>query len=219
MNYKYKYHALHRDCFNLSLLAHHDFDTMLVTMHQSGTHWLKYMLTLALAEKLGVEKPEYIQSDIFFGNPTSYQCDYEIARIASAHSIPHALVGSKIFNKILRFPKYLVLVRDMRGSLVSNFEKWTDHPEYTDFSTFLKGDKKGKRFNSDIWWCIHFYNAWGHVLENMPDSTMLVGYEDFIINTYDGLKKYIGFSWARIKQGTASTWNPWGIKKQDAVKT
>jgi len=65
MNYKYKYHALRHYCFNFSLLAHRDFDAMLITMHQSGTHWLKYMLTLALAEKLGVEKPEYIQSYIF----------------------------------------------------------------------------------------------------------------------------------------------------------
>jgi len=72
MNYKYKYHALRRDCFNFSLLAHRDFDAMLITMHQSGTHWLKYMLTLALAKKLGLGNPEYIQSDIFFGTPSSY---------------------------------------------------------------------------------------------------------------------------------------------------
>jgi len=187
------YHALRRDCFNLSLLAHRDFDTMLVTMHQSGTHWLKYMLTLALTEKLGVEKPEYIQSDIFFGNPSTYQCDYEIARIASTHSIPHSFIGSKLFNKILRFPKYLVLVRDIRSSLVSNFEKWKDHPEYKDFSTFLRGDEKGKRFNSDIWWCMRFYNAWGRVLKNIPNTTMFVRYEDLMINTYDVLKDISDF--------------------------
>ena len=188
MNYKHKYRALRRDCFNLSLLTHRDFDAMLITMHQSGTHWLKYMLTLSLAEKLGVEKPEYIQSDIFFGNPSTYQCDYEIARIASTHSVPHSFVGSKLFNKILRFPKYLVLVRDMRSSLVSNFEKWKDHPEYKDFSTFLRGDEKGKRFNNDIWWCMRFYNAWGRVLKNIPRTTMFIRYEDLTENTFHTLK-------------------------------
>ena len=193
MNYKYKYHALRRDCFNFSLLAHRDFDAMLITMHQSGTHWLKYMLTLALVKKLGIQRPGYIQDDIFFGNPSSYQCDYEIARIASAHSIPHVLVGSKVLNQMLRFPKYLVLVRDMRASLVSNYEKWKGHVEYTDFSTFLRGDVKGKRFNSDIWWCIRFYNAWGRVLTNAPDHAITIKYEDLITDTPGVLKNISNF--------------------------
>ncbi len=150
MNYKYKYHALRRDCFNFPLLAHRDFDAMLITMHQSGTHWLKYMLTLPLSEKLDLDLPEYIQSDLFFGNPSSYQNNSEMIRIASSHSITHALVGSNLFNKILHSPKYLILVRDMRPSLVSNFEKWKHHIEYANFSTFLRRDEKGNRFNSDI---------------------------------------------------------------------
>ncbi len=37
MVYKYKYHALHRDCFNFSLLNHRDFDAMLITMRQTKT--------------------------------------------------------------------------------------------------------------------------------------------------------------------------------------
>lgn len=193
MNYKYKYHALRREYINLSLLVHRDFDSMLITMHQSGTHWLKYMLTLALVEKLGIDRPEFMQDDMFFGNPSSYQCNYEISRIASAHSIPHLLLGSKLLNNILRFPRYVVLVRDMRASLVSNFEKWKDHAEYTDFSTFIRGDEKGKKFNSDIWWCIHFYNAWGRVLTNIPDTTMFIRYEDLTANTFSTLKNISAF--------------------------
>lgn len=188
MNYKYIYHALRRDYFNFSLLAHRDFDAMLITMHQSGTHWVKYMLTLALVNKLGLQRPGYIQDDLFFGNPSSYQCDYKIARIASAHSIPHTLVGSKLFNKILHFPKYLILVRDMRASLVSNYEKWKGNIEYTDFSTFLRGDVTGKRFNSDIWWCLRFYNAWGRVITNVPDHAITIKYEDLVSNTHNVLK-------------------------------
>ena len=199
MNYKYKYHALRRDYFNFSLLAHRDFDAMLITMHQSGTHWLQYMLTLALAEKLGLDKPDYIQSDLFFGNPSSYQNNSETIRIAGSHSIPHALVGSNLFNKILRFPKYLILVRDMRASLVSNFEKWKDHVEYTNFSTYLRGDEKGKRFNSDIWWCIRFYNAWGRILNNMPDSTFSIKYEDLLTNTFHVLTNASEFLGLELK--------------------
>jgi len=81
----------------------------------------------------------------------------------------------------------------MRYSLVSNFEKWKDHPEYTDFSTFLRGNEEGKRFNSDIWWCMRFYNAWGRVLKNIPNTTMFVKYEDLIINTDDVLKNISDF--------------------------
>jgi hypothetical protein len=161
---------------------------MLITMHQSGTHWLKYMLTLALVEKLGIDRPEYIQDDMFFGNPSSYQCNYKISRIASAHSTPHLLLGSKLLNKMLHFPRYIVLVRDMRDSLVSIFEKWNHDDEYTDFSIFIRGDEKGKRFNSDIWWCIHFYNAWGRILENIPDTTIFIRYEDLTENTFHTLK-------------------------------
>jgi len=193
MNYKYKYHLLRRNYFNFSLLAHRDFDAMIITMHQSGTHWLKYMLTLALVKKLAIKRPGYIQDDIFFGNPSSYQCNYNIVRIASAHSIPHVLIGSKLLNQILSFPKYLVLVRDIRASLVSNYEKWKDNVEYTDFSTFLRGDEKGKRFNNDLWWCLRFNNAWGKVLANIPDSTMLIRYEDLIANTFYSLKNVSHF--------------------------
>ena len=193
MNYKYKYHALRRDWFNFSLLAHRDFDAMLVSMHQSGTHWLQYMLTLALVKKLGIEQPEYIQNELFFGNASIYKCDYDVARIAGSHSIPHLLVGSKLLNKTLHFPKYLVLVRDMCASLVSNFEKWKDHVGYTDFSTFIRGDERGKRFNSDIWWCIRFYNTWGRVLENIPDTTTFIRYEDLTTDTFDILKNITVF--------------------------
>jgi len=187
------YHALRRDFSNFSLLVHRDFNAMLISMHQSGTHWLQYMLTMALVKKLGIEQPEYIQNELFFGNPSSYKCDHDIPRIAGSHSIPHILVGSRILNKFVRFPKYLILVRDMRSSLVSNFEKWKENIEYKDFSTFLRGDEKGKRFNSDIWWCIRFYNAWGRVLANKPERTMSVRYEDLIINTYDLLKNISDF--------------------------
>ena len=193
MNYKYRYHTLRRDCINFSLLAHRDFDSMLITMHQSGTHWLKYMLTLSLVKKLGIDRPEYIQDDMFFGNPSSYQCNYEISRIASAHSIPNLLLGSKLLNKVLHFPRYIILVRDMRASLVSNYEKWKHDDEYTDFSTFLRGNETGEKFNSDIWWCMHFYNAWGRVLKNIPDTTIFIRYEDLAANTFHTLKNISTF--------------------------
>ena len=187
------YHALRRDIFNFSLLANRDFDAMLISMHQSGTHWLQYMLTMALVKKIGLEQPEYIQNELFFGNPSSYKCDHDSPRIAGSHSIPHILVGSKILNKLVRFPKYLILVRDMRVSLISNYEKWKENVEYKDFSTFLRGDEKGKRFNSDIWWCIRFYNAWGRVLTNVPETTRFIRYEDLTTNTFSTLKDVSDF--------------------------
>jgi len=101
--------------------------------------------------------------------------------------------GTHWFKYILHFPRHVVLVRDMCTSLISNFEKWKDYVECTDSSTFIRGDEKGKRFNSDIWWCIRFYNAWGRVLINIPDTTMSIRYEDMMTNTHDVLKNISAF--------------------------
>ena len=65
--------------------------------------------------------------------------------------------------------------------------------EYTGFSNLIRGDETGKRFNSDLWWCLRFYNAWGKVLENNPGTTMFIIYEDLTKDTFNILKNIAVF--------------------------
>jgi len=91
---------------------------------------------------------------------------------------------------VMTFPRYVILVRDIRASLVSNYEKWKPS---CGFSEYLRGDVRGKRFNSDIWWCIRFNNAWGRVLETIPETTTLIKYEAMKEDTYTEFSKLVKF--------------------------
>ncbi len=171
------YHSLRRDISNFSLIRHRNFDGFLISMHQSGTHWLKHMLATALTHKLGLPPPQYIHANDVIAGPKDPVSNTRLPHIVSAHSIPHILLRSALFRRLVKLPPFVVLVRDIRASLVSNYEKWKDHYQ-CDFSTFLRGDVSGHRFNNDIWWCLRFCNSWGNLVHHFPDGTLLVKYEN-----------------------------------------
>lgn len=177
MKAAFLYHSLRRDLSNFSLIKHRAFDGFLISMHQSGTHWLKHMLATALTHKLGLPPPRYIHANDVIAGPRDPLANARLPHIVSTHSIPHGLLGSRLFRRLLRLPPYVVLVRDIRASLVSNYEKWKQHYA-CDFSVFLRGDISGHRFNNDIWWCIRFCNSWGRLAQRFPETTLVVKYED-----------------------------------------
>ncbi len=180
------------------MLKHRDFIGMLVTMHQSGTHWVKHILTSAIYHEKGFEQPKSIyDEDRFIGNPKSHRGRPGVPSITASHSIPHILLGSQLLHRMVTFPKYVILVRDIRACLVSNYEKWKPS---CGFSEYLHGDVRGKRFNSDIWWCIRFYNAWGRVLENVPDKATLIRYESMKEDTYTEFSKLVDFMGLEISR-------------------
>lgn len=173
----FAYHCFRRDVSNFSLVKHRHFDGFLISMHQSGTHWLKHMLSMAITRELGLPPPKYIHANDVIGGVKEPGLYPQAPQIVMSHSIPHMLLKYATFRKLIRLPKYVVLVRDMRASLVSNYEKWKD--QYgCDFSEYLRGDISGHRFNNDVWWCIRFYNAWGYLAEKFPEDTLVVKYED-----------------------------------------
>ncbi len=174
---QFKFHSLRRDVSNFALLKHRNFDGFIVSMHQSGTHWLKYMLALALVEKYQLPPPRYNHANDIIGGPKDPRTYAQLPRLASSHSIPHALVHAGWFRRRWPLPRYLVLVRDMRASLVSNYEKWKQHYG-VEFVDYLRGDPSGRLYNSDIWWCLRFMNAWGELAERYPEDTMVLRYED-----------------------------------------
>ena len=184
----YAYHCLRRDISNFSLVKRRQFDGVLISMHQSGTHWLKHMLACALTDKHGLPPPEYIHANDVIAGPRDRRMNDLIPHLVSAHSIPHALFRSKLFHSCVSLPPYVVLVRDIRATLVSNYEKWKEHYQ-CDFEEFLLGDISGQRFNNDIWWCIRFCNMWGAIQARVPGSLLLVRYEDLRKSTLEELQR------------------------------
>ena len=174
---QFKFHSLRRDISNLALLKHRRFDGFIVSMHQSGTHWLKFMLALALVDKYGLPPPRYNHANDIIGGPKDPRVYSELPALASSHSIPHPLVHAGWVRRCWPLPKYVVLVRDMRASLVSNYEKWKQHYG-VEFTEYLRGDPSGRRYNSDLWWCLRFMNAWGRVAQRFSAETHVLRYED-----------------------------------------
>lgn len=191
---RFRYHCLRRDVSNFSLLKHRDYTGFLVTMHQSGTHWLKHMLATAIARQFGLSPPRYSSANEIIGGIRDPFDHPGVPHIVCTHSIPHALVGVPAVRRWIRFPRYVVLVRDIRATLVANYEKWNDRYGCA-FSEFLRGDVSGRRFNSDIWWCLRFCNAWGAVAARFPGETLVVKYEDLRRDALGGLEAINGF-WA-----------------------
>lgn len=152
-------------------------DGAIVSMHQSGTHWLKFMLASAIATHYAIEPPRYNHANDVIGGLKDARADPRIPDLRNTHSIAPLLLRPMLAAGIVRLPPLVVLVRDMRVSLVSNYRKWTTRYA-TEFPTFLRGDPAGRRYNSDIWWCIRFHNAWGRLLLSYPATVRLVRYED-----------------------------------------
>ncbi len=176
----FRWHCLRRDVSNFALLKHRHFDGFLVTMQHSGTHWLKYMMSCALALQLDLPAPRFVHNDSsndFIGHPRHARCYPDAPRLASTHSVPHALFDSRLLRLGMELPPYVVLVRDLRAALVSNYEKWKDRYGVS-FKTYLRGDPRGRRYIFDIWGGMHFLNRWARVARRFPATTLEVRYED-----------------------------------------
>ena len=175
-----RYHArtVERGLLNLRTVRHLWVDGVLVTMQQSGTHWVRYMLGLVLARLYDVPPPAYIQDRSIVGKPIHRH----IPRIADTGMHPNYLLRSRALFRLLHVPKHVVLVRDLRDSLVSNYERLKDNYN-VDFSTYLRGDVRRKNYRSDIWSRIRFLNGWGPVVERQPEHVAVLKYEDLLADT------------------------------------
>ncbi len=174
---RYRLHAWHRNLGNFALIKHRACDGHLLSMHQSGTHWLKFMLANALSHQYETPPPQYNHANDIIGGPRDVVRYPQLPRLISSHSIPHPLLLSRTVHRLLALPPYVVLVRDIRATLVSNYAKWRDAYR-TDFSTYLLGDPRGRRYNSDIWWALRFLNGWGRVRRTIPERVCVIRYED-----------------------------------------
>jgi hypothetical protein len=185
---RFALHCANRDWTNFALLRYRDFQGFLVTGQNSGTQWLKYMLSLAIAAEYGVEPPQYFNnasSNDIIGHPKHKRKYQQLPRIASAHSIPHAALP--LLYGTMKFPPYVVLVRDMRDALISNYAKWRERYQVP-FDVYVAGDPSGERYVCDAWWYVRFLNAWGRMATQYPERVLTLRYEDLRKTPAQGLR-------------------------------
>ncbi|MEL7481062.1 MAG: sulfotransferase domain-containing protein [Pseudomonadota bacterium] len=164
---------------NFSVLRHGAFDGMLVTSKNSGTHWIKYMLAVALAEEYRLPPPTYFSENAvrpYIGWPKDAATFEVLPRLAFSHTIPHALMDWGWARSLAHLPKYVLAVRHPMSILASHYAKWS-HELQVDWLTYLRGDPAGSRYRCDIYWMARFWNRWGEILSRDPDRFHILPYE------------------------------------------
>jgi hypothetical protein len=191
MNTAFRLHGIDRGLTNLALLKYRDWQGFLVTGQHSGTHWIKWMLSHAIAEQYGVAPPRYYNnnsSNEIIGHPRNARIHPHLPRIAMSHSIPPFPLDWRWVRAVAPLPPYAVVIRDVRDVLISNYEKWRERYAVP-FSTYVAGDPRGKTFGCDVWWYVRFMNRWGRVAELYPHETLVLRYEDFRADARGSLQR------------------------------
>ena len=180
-----KARALEGGLLNLRTIRYQRYDGILVSMQQSGTRWIRYMLTLVLARLHDLELPDNIQGRTVVGKPRYPQTP----QIRDTTMSPHYFLRSRTLFRLFRVPNHLILVRNLRDTLVSRYEKLISRYEIgksdykVDFSTYLRGDVRRSESRVDIWSRIRFLNGWGAVVERQPEHVAVLKYEDLQADT------------------------------------
>lgn len=176
------------DLPNLSLLTRRDWHAVIATQHHAGTHWLLHMLIELMAETYDVPRQADIDDMRVIARHKEKPAFSHIPAIAHSHKISSWLTHAAPFRWWLRYPRYVVLVRDIRASLVSLYEK---HREQYDvpFSELVQGDPLRRRFRKDVWRDVRFFNAWARVRRLMPDRVLILRYEDMKDDTAGQLRR------------------------------
>ncbi|HEX2818347.1 MAG TPA: hypothetical protein VHN39_18285, partial [Phenylobacterium sp.] len=102
-------------------------DGFLISGHNSGTHWLRFMLSTAIAHRLELPRPAYSsgpQSDVYIGHARHRRPFPQAPRIGSSHHMPSRLVALLGAVGLVRLPPVVLLVRHIPDSLISYFFKW-----------------------------------------------------------------------------------------------
>lgn len=188
----FRLHCLNRDNANLSLLKYNDFQGFLVTGQHSGTHWIKWMMSHAMAHHYQVPPPKYYDnrsSNDIIGHPKHARMHPQLPRIASSHAIPPTPMQWAWVRRWRNLPPYVLVVRDMRDVLVSNYEKWK-HRYNVSFAEYLEGDPWSQKYITDVWNYTRFMNRWGEVItRSQPGEIVVLKYEDVKKDTAAALKK------------------------------
>jgi hypothetical protein len=200
MNLKHLQQIICRDLTQLSLARPRNrrYDGFMVTMRLSGTHWLKHLLATVLAEQYGLPAPEHVDDHRTIGIPADPPIHVQgVPRIVHSHALPSPLVHAPPVGNLLQFPRYILLIRDLRAAEVSHYEKYKDRFPAKCFSEFLRSDAGCKKYGKGIWWKMRFLNAWNRVRRWQPDHVHVVHYELLRSDTHQQLRAicdYLGMT-------------------------
>ncbi len=164
---------------NFSVLRHGAFDGLLVTSKNSGTHWVKYMFAVALADTYGIERPTYFSENAvrpYIGWPKDDPVFPQLPRLAFSHTIPHRLADWGWARSLAGLPPYALCIRHPMAILASHHAKW-EYDIQVDWLEYLQGDPDGRRYRCDLYWLARFWNRWGEVEKKFPGSILRVQYE------------------------------------------
>ncbi|WP_372781981.1 sulfotransferase domain-containing protein [Phenylobacterium sp.] len=177
-------------------------DGFLISGHNSGTHWLRFMLSSAIAHRLALPRPTYSsgpQSDVYIGHARHPRKHPQAPRIGSAHHMPSRLIALLGALRLARLPPVVLLVRDIPDSLISYFFKWREIKQLGALDAYVARPPSAQ--GVDLWWFIRFFNRWGVLRRVFPQTVMVVRYEDV---------EHDPELWVR------RIWAHWGVELSDA---
>lgn len=131
------------------------------------------MLGAVLAEAYDVPRTEELIDRSLIGDHKHPPVWPEVPRIVQSHNTPSPIVHALPLRSVLRFPKYLVVTRDLRSSLVSHYEK--HYAKTMDFDQYLRNSRIGAgRISWNLWHRIRFLNAWNRELNRLTSAQVAV---------------------------------------------
>jgi Sulfotransferase family len=154
-------------------------DGFLISGHNSGTHWLRFMLSTAIASRLDLPRPAYSsgpESDVYIGHARHRRRFPQAPKIGSSHHMPSRLIALLGALHILRLPPVVLLVRHIPDSLLSYFFKWREAKQLGDLDSYVA--RRPRAQGVDVWWFIRFFNRWGALKRVFPRQVLVVRYED-----------------------------------------
>jgi len=154
-------------------------DGFLISGHNCGTHWLRFMLSAAIANRLGLPPPERSsgpQSGDFIAHARHPRRHPQAPVIGSSHHMPSRLVAALGRLGIYRLPPVVLLVRNIPDALTSYFCKWREAKALGGLSDYVGREPRPQ--GVDLWWYIRFFNRWGLLRAAFPGQELVVRYED-----------------------------------------
>ncbi len=154
-------------------------DGFLISGNNSGTHWLRFMLSAAIASQMGLPRPAYSsgpESDLYVGHARHRRRFPQAPKIGSSHHMPSRLIALLGAMRILRMPPVVLLVRHIPDSLLSYFFKWREAKALGELDDYVARQPRAQ--GVDIWWFIRFFNRWGALKRIFPRQVLVVRYED-----------------------------------------
>jgi Sulfotransferase family len=171
--------ALFIDLGNFLLIEHRRVGGFLISGKNSGTHWLRFMLSHAMARRYGVRPPVHSSgrdAEVFIGNPRNPRTHPQLPFIACSHNLPSRFLRWRWLRWLFDIPPIVVLVRDPKEAMLSHFVKWREPMRLTLHDYVHKATTK-RRILANAWWYIDFFNRWGRMAESAPDEVLVVPYE------------------------------------------